>query len=295
MHADPPTPIPCQWLCRWVLCAVLSLSCAAAWGEVYRAQDESLGTVFEALSGPLGVAVVVSRQVAGKRVSGAFDFVAPQQVLEALALQEALIWHRDRQAMYVYEAAEIRSSAVVLRHIPVSRLRSLLHGAGLDESRYPLRQSGERMFYVSGPPSYVDRVLRLAQLMDRQRVEPPVQAFGVVTVLNHYVEDRQVGSGADEQTVPGMVTRIEAQLARKRKSLLADKRFAVIAYPDTNSLMIKGTPAQVKLIKQWVGELDVPSTDEIGDELQTGPALLTAAQQERVQRAFVPPSRDLSP
>ena len=291
MHADPPATMTCHW----VLCAVLSLSCAAAWGEVYHAQDESLGPVFEALSGSLGVAVVVSRQVAGKRVSGAFDFVAPQQVLQELVLQEGLILHCDRQAVYLYDATEIRSSAVVLRHIPVSRLRSLLHGAGLDESRYPLRESGESMFYVSGPPSYVNRVLRLAQLMDRQRVEPPVQAFGVVTVINHYVEDRQAGSGADEQTVPGTVTRIEALLAPKRKSLLADKRFSVIAYPDTNSLMIKGTPAQVKLIKQWVGELDVPSTDEIGDELQTGPALLTAAQQERVQRAFVPLSRDLSP
>lgn len=295
MHADPPATISCHWLCRWALCAVLLLSCAAAWGEVYHAQDESLGTVFEALSGPLGMAVVVSRQVAGKRVSGAFDFVAPQQVLQELVLQEGLILYRDRQAVYLYDATEIRSSAVVLRHIPVSRLRSLLHGAGLDESRYPLRESGERMFYVSGPPSYVARVLRLAQLMDRPRVRPPVQAFGVVTVLNHYVEDRQVGSGADEQTVPGMVARIEALLARKRNSLLADKRFAVIAYPDTNSLMIKGTPAQVKLIKQWVAELDVLSTDEIGDEPQTVPALLTAAQQERVQRAFVPLSRDLSP
>ncbi|WP_371319348.1 secretin N-terminal domain-containing protein [Pseudomonas sp. B6002] len=237
---------------------MLLLCCAAAWGEVYQTQDASLGSVLNALSGPLGVAVVVSRQVDRKRVSGSFDFAAPEQVLEALARQEGLIWHRDRQALYLYEAAEIRRSAVVLRHISVSRLRSLMQGTGLDESRFPLRESGQRMFYVSGPPSYVDRVLRLAQLMDRQPAKVPEQAFGVVAVLHHFVADRKSGAGADEPTVPGMNSMIETLLVRNRKHLLADKGFAVIAYPDINSLLVRGTPAQVKLIKQWVAELDVP-------------------------------------
>lgn len=295
MQADPAATMSCHWLCRWGLCAVLSLSCAAAWGEVYQAQDESLGTVFDALSGPLGVAVVASRQVDRKTVSGTFDFAAPERVLEDLAREEGLIWHRDRQALYLYDAAEIRVSAVVLRHISVSRLRGLMQGAGLDESRFPLREGGERMFYVSGPPSYVDQVLRLAQLMDRQRVERPLQALGVVTVLHHFVADRQFGAGVNSRTVPGMVSMIETLLARKQKGLLADKRFAVIAYPDTNSLMIKGTPGQVKLITQWVAELDVPPEDGRADELQAGPALLTAAQEERVQRAFMRVGRDLSP
>lgn len=260
MHADSAATMTCHRLCRWALCVVLLLSCAAAWGDEYQAQEESLGTFFNALLGPLGVAVVVSRRVERKRVSGTYDFAAPEQVLEALARQEGLIWHRDRQTLFLYEAAEIRSSAVVLRHISVSKLRSLMQGAGLDEPRFPLRDGGQRMFYVSGPPSYVDRVLQMAQLMDRRAVKTPVQAqaFGVVEVLHHFVADRQAGTGADKPVVPGMVSMIEALLARKQKSLLADKGFAVIAYPDTNSLLVRGTPAQVRLVKQWVAELDVP-------------------------------------
>jgi type III secretion protein C len=38
-------------------------------GESYEAQDESLHTVFTALSVPLGTSIVVSRAVARKRLS----------------------------------------------------------------------------------------------------------------------------------------------------------------------------------------------------------------------------------
>ena len=264
MHADFLATTPCLWPCRRLLLAALfaalvSVS-ALAWGELYVAQDESLHTVFTALSEPLGLAIVVSREVARKRLSVALDFDTPQQALEALALQHGLIWYSDGQALYVYDAGEAKSSAVTLRHISVDRLRVLMRRSGLDESRYPLRESGARTFYVSGPPNYVDQVLRLAQLMDRQRAELRVgtQAFSVVQVLNTDVADRRYGTSDRPVTVPGMASMIETLLASEHKGLLADKSLGVIAYPDSNSLLIKGKPAQVSFVQKLVAELDIP-------------------------------------
>lgn len=260
MYADFPLTMPRLRLCRWLLFALWALAGAQAWGEPYRAQDESLHTVFTALSIPLGVPIVVSREVARKRVSGEFDLEAPQASLEALALQHGLIWHSDGQALHVYDAGEAKSSAVALRHISVERFIGLMGRSGLDETRHPLRKSGERTFYVSGPPNYVDRVLHLAQLMDRQRAELRVgaQVFGVVQVLNSHVADREYAMGEDKITIPGMASLLETLLAGERNGPLADRSLGVIPYPDTNSLLIKGKPAQVRLIEQLVAELDRP-------------------------------------
>ncbi|UII74387.1 type III secretion system outer membrane ring subunit SctC [Pseudomonas sp. HN11] len=244
----------------WLLLVVLLLGSGLARGDLYQAQDESLHTVFTALSEPMGLPIVVSHEVARKRLSAALDLGAPQQTLEALAQQQGLIWYSNGQALYVYDAGEAKSSAVTLRHISVDRLRSLMRRSGLDESRYPLRESEGRTFYVSGPPNYVDQVLRLTQLVDRQRSELRVgtQSFGVVQVFNTDVADRQYGTSDNPVTLPGMASMIETFLASEHKGLLADKSLGVIAYPDSNSLLIKGKPAQVSFIQKLVAELDIP-------------------------------------
>ena len=267
MYADSPTTMAAHRLCRWLFYAVLMLGCASARGETYQARGESLHTFFSALSLPLGLPVVVSRAAARQRVDGTYDFSRAQQVLEAVAEQHHLIWYSDGQVLYLYAADEAKSSAVTLRHISVSRLREFMRRSGLDESRYPLRESGGRMFYVSGPANYVDQVLHLTQLMDRQRAALRVgqQAFGVVQVLNTHVADREYVMGEKKVNVPGMASLIETVLSREQQApaqrppgLLADKSLAVIPYPDTNSLLIKGKPAQVRFIEQLVAELDVP-------------------------------------
>ncbi|MGR3886024.1 type III secretion system outer membrane ring subunit SctC [Pseudomonas sp. 1152_12] len=267
MTINSPAMISRRGLHRWLLCFALLLAIAPALGERYQARDESLHTFFTALSVPLGVPVVVSREVARRTLSGAFDLGAAQQTLEVVAEQHGLIWYSDGQVLYLYAAGEAKSSAVALRHISVDRLRGFMRRSGLDESRYPLRESGERTFYVSGPPNYVDQVLHLAQLMDRQRTEVRVgtQTFGVVQVFNTDVADRQYVIGGDKVNVAGMASMIEAVLASEQKngtqrpvSLLADKSLVVIAYPDSNSLLIKGKPAQVKVIEELVAELDKP-------------------------------------
>ncbi|WP_455930149.1 type III secretion system outer membrane ring subunit SctC [Pseudomonas fluorescens] len=265
-HQEQP-PMSYPRLCRWLLCCAVLWANVPAWGESYQARDESLHTFFTALSLPLGLPVVVSREVARKRLTGTFDLEAAQHTLVTVAEQQGLIWYSDGQVLYVYGAGEAKSSAVALRHIPVERLRGFMRRSGLDESRYPLRESGARTFYVSGPPNYVDQVLHLAQLMDRPRSEVRVgkQAFGVVQVFNTHVADRQYVMGDEQVNVPGMATIIENLLAIEQRDatqrppgLLADKSLLVMAYPDSNSLLIKGNPVQVKAIEELVAELDKP-------------------------------------
>lgn len=260
MYADSIKTMPSLWLCRWLLLVMLMLVAALAWGETYEARDDSLHTVFTALSVPLGLPVVVSREVARKRISADLDFAAPQQTLEALALKQGLIWYGDGQVLYLYDASEAKSSAVGLRHITVEKLRALMRRSGLDESRHPLRASGGQTFYVSGPPNYVDQVLRLAQMMDRPTLDlrAGAQAFGMAQVFNSHVADRQYGPSDKPVKVPGMASLIETLLASEHEGMLADKSLGVIAYPDTNSLLIKGKPAQVSFIQKLVAELDVP-------------------------------------
>lgn len=211
------------------------------------------------------------------------------------------------EVLQPYAADDARSSAVVLRHISVNRLRGVMRRAGLDEPRYPLREHGGRTFYVTGPSSYVDRVLRLAQLMDRppRKVPERTPAFGVVKVINVLVDDHLQGAGANKVHVPGMASMIEARLSQAQKDQLADGRLALMAYPDTNSLLIKGPPAQVKVIEKWVAELDValplndasPGPADVGvDALPwIGPPQLTAAQHELVRRAFLRANPDFPP
>jgi type III secretion protein C len=249
-----------------LFCLVL-LGSPCAFGEPYQARDESLHTFFTALSLPLGQPIVVSQAAARKRISGAFDFDSAQPLLESVARQRGLIWYSDGQVLYLYDADEAKSSVVTLRHISVDILRGFMRRSGLDEARYPLRASGARMFYVSGPPNYVDHVLRLAQLMDRQRAELRMgpQRIGVVQVLNTHVADREYEMGDRTITVPGMASMIEKLLAVEQESvpqgqsgLLGDTDISVLAYPDTNSLLIKGKPEQVSFIESLVAELDVP-------------------------------------
>ncbi|MFL1548271.1 type III secretion system outer membrane ring subunit SctC [Pseudomonas sp. D47] len=267
MSIDSTAMISYHGLHRWLLCLALLLAITPALGENYQARDESLHTFFTALSVPLGVPIVVSREVARRTLSGSFDLGAAQQTLEAVAEQQGLIWYSDGQVLYLYGAGEAKSTAVALRHISVDRLRGFMRRSGLDESRYPLRESGARTFYVSGPPNYVDQVLHLAQLMDKQRAQMRVgkQTFGVVQVFNTHVADRQYAMGGDKVNVPGMASMIETVLASEQKndkqrppSLLADKSLVVMAYPDSNSLLIKGKPDQVKVIEELVAELDKP-------------------------------------
>ncbi len=291
---------------RWMLGWLLMLNALPALGESYLAWDESLQGLVTRLAVPLGQPIVVSKLAAGKRITGQFDLGNAQTVLETVASQHGLIWYSDGQVLHLYDASEAKSSGVTLRHITVDRLREAMRRSGLDEARHPLRKAGPRLFYVSGPANYVDHVMRLAQLMDRRRPvrRQDLQRVGLVQVINADVADQQYGMAEQKTSVPGMATLVERRLAELGRK--AGAGAAVIAYPQVNSLLIKGSEQQLRLIRELVTQMDVPigpvetspggqafektalappaDFNAIPDQIISTP--LSADQYERVRRAF---------
>lgn len=286
------------------LCCVLPVTALAAparEGEGYVARQESLRTFFDALSAPLGKPIVLSKAAARRTITGEFALAEPQQTLERIARQMALIWYSDGQSLYVYEAAEAKSTVVSLSTITVEKLNGFLRRSGLLDARYPLRNDGLRTFYVAGPPIYVDLVLQAARFMDTQSADLQLgqQRIGVINLHNTFVGDRQYELRDQKITIPGMATAIEALLAGETRGVetaisqesgrggrmpdfplqglgspesapgepdaprivardLAAGNIRVVAYPDTNSLLVKGLPEQVRFIENLAAALDEP-------------------------------------
>ncbi|MBT2339718.1 MULTISPECIES: type III secretion system outer membrane ring subunit SctC [Pseudomonas] len=286
------------------LSLLLWLGPFAVQADVYsfEAREQSARTFFSELSGPLGRPVIVSKVAAAKRIGGTFDLRTPQQTFERISTQMGLIWYSDGQAIYLYDASEIKSSMASLQTLTVVKLLGFLKQAGLHDARYPLRHDGLRTFHVSGPPIYVDLVLQAAQLMDNQRSELLLgkQQIGVIQVRNTFVSDRKYELRDDKVTIPGLATVIEALLRgeqhevepsvaqaspqRSRGAMpafplqglantpsehdptaprilareVAAGNIRVVAYPDTNSLLVKGLPEQVRFIENLVNALDTP-------------------------------------
>lgn len=278
------------------LCALpMTLPAAAAvssQSQGYVARQESLRTFFDALSSELGKPVVVSKAVAKRTITGEFSLQAPQQTLQRIARQMALIWYTDGQTYYIYEASEAKSTVISLNTITVEKLAGFLRRSGLQDGRYPLRNDGLRTFYVSGPPIYVDLVMQAAQFMDNQSADLQLgrQRIGVINLRNTFVGDRKYELRGKSITIPGIASVIENLLKGEQRGLesvvkegarmpnfpvselsttpggadsprvvardLAAGNIRIVAYPDTNSLLVKGLPEQVRFIENLVAALD---------------------------------------
>lgn len=297
---------------RWIFLSLLSVCLStvsllvpvAARADVYtfEAREQSARTFFSELSGSLGKPVIVSKAAATKRIGGTFDLRTPQQTFERISVQMGLIWYSDGQAIYLYDASEIKSAMASLQTLTVAKLLEFLKQSGLHDARYPLRTDGLRTFHVSGPPIYVDLVLQAAGLMDNQRSELLLgkQQIGVIHVRNTFVNDRLYELRDDKVTIPGLATVIEALLRGEKHEVetsvaqapeprargampvfpleglastaseqdptaprviareVAAGNIRVVAYPDTNSLLVKGLPEQVRFIENLVNALDTP-------------------------------------
>lgn len=284
--------------------AVLLLLPFAAQADVYdfEVREQSARTFFSELSGSLGKPVIVSKAAAAKRISGTFDLRNPRQTFERISARMGLIWYSDGQAIYLYDAPEIKSSMVSLQTLTVARLQAFLERSGLHDARYPLRHDALRTFHVSGPPMYVDLVVQAAGMMDNQRSELLLgkQQIGVIQVRNTFVSDRKYELRDDKVTIPGLATVIEDLLRGEKREVepsvaqapaqrpqglmpafpleglatnpsdqdpaapriiardMAAGNIRVVAYPDTNALLVKGLPEQVRFIENLVSALDTP-------------------------------------
>lgn len=289
--------LSCSLAPLWLGAVLFTLPVAAATNvDGYVAREQGARVFFTELSGPLGKPVIVSKAAAAKRISGEFDLSSAQRTFERISAQMGLIWYSDGQTIYLYDASESKSSIASLHTLTVTRLQAFLQRSGLQDSRYPLRHDGLRTFHVSGPPIYVDLVLQAARLLDDQRSEllSGKQQIGVIQVRNTFVSDRKYELRDEKVTIPGMATVIEMLLRGEQAAVepsvqkTADEAMAtfpleglastdadplapriiarevaagnirVVAYPDTNSLLVKGLPEQVRFIENLVAALDTP-------------------------------------
>ncbi len=278
-----------------------------AGAEGYIANKDGLKIFFDALSSRLGKPVIVSKLAARKQISGEFDFSHPQALLEQISQQLGLIWYHDGQAIYVYDASEMRNSVMSLRNTSFSALNNFLRNSKLHDQRYALRgDDNSGTFYVSGPPVYVDLVLNSAKFMDEQ----PETAGGsektaVIRLSNTFVGDRTYELRGEKVTIPGIATVIDqllhgtnqrggrdaqpqvlnlvpeampapsmpefnmenigvrgmdyqprSSLAEALRAEAGSGTINVIANPDTNSLLVKGSARQVQLVTNLVTALD---------------------------------------
>jgi type II secretory pathway component GspD/PulD (secretin) len=303
----------------------------------YVARKDSLRTFFNALSARLKKPVIVSQKASRKQISGDFDLANPQALLESIATRVGLIWYHDGQTIYVYDAAEIRSAMIASPNGSLAMLNEFLRKAGLYDRRYPLRNGGgSGLFYVSGPPIYVELVENATRFLGKQHSGDGLGKLRieVVRLENTFVVDRTLSVRDSQVTVPGIATVIEqllrdeqiavdirveneltpgepvdsasspslsslssqspsqsqhtrnstemppfpsdgaAQMQTRTRTVLPypppvttalpprhasgdPEKIRVIAYRDTNSLLIRGTQEQVDFIKHLIAKLDI--------------------------------------
>lgn len=120
-------------------------------GSGFVAKDDSLRTFFDAMALQLKEPVIVSKMAARKKITGNFEFHDPNALLEKLSLQLGLIWYFDGQAIYIYDASEMRNAVVSLRNVSLNEFNNFLKRSGLYNKNYPLRGDNRKgTFYVSG-------------------------------------------------------------------------------------------------------------------------------------------------
>lgn len=255
----------------------------------YVAKNESIQGLFSAAASEAKKPIILSRLAQKKTVTGDFDLSNPLGFLDFISGEIGLAWYDDGQTIYVYDNSELKNAVVVLRATTLPTLIEFLETTGLYTKRYPIRgESKNNVFYVAGPPAYIDLVVNAAAYLDDlyKNVDLNKQRISVIKLQHTFVSDRKIKVRDQEILVPGIGRVIEAILSNDRRELItldpvastaagvekdktakpADKQqsvndtsqIKVIPYPDTNSLLIKGTQEQIELIQALVAQLDIP-------------------------------------
>ncbi|EMD9158720.1 type III secretion system secretin MxiD [Shigella flexneri] len=259
----------------------------------YVAQSDRVGSFFERFSALLNYPIVVSKQAAKKRISGEFDLSNPEEMLEKLTLLVGLIWYKDGNALYIYDSGELISKVILLENISLNYLIQYLKDANLYDHRYPIRGNiSDKTFYISGPPALVELVANTATLLDKQvsSIGTDKVNFGVIKLKNTFVSDRTYNMRGEDIVIPGVATVVERLLNNGKalsnrqaqndpmppfnitqkvsedsndfsfssvtnSSILED--VSLIAYPETNSILVKGNDQQIQIIRDIITQLDI--------------------------------------
>lgn len=191
-----------------VSCIADMQSMVNAQNSGYVASQESIKGVFDALSPGLQRSVILSKQASKKKVSGQFDLDNPLSTLKDITTQMALIWYDDGQAIYIYDADEMKKQIITLENGTFSELKDYLQEAGLYDQRYPLRSDRKgKTIYLSGPPVYIEIVSHSAQFLDTKNAGTWAESnVEVMPLYNSFVEDRHYTFRNEKMTIPGVAT-----------------------------------------------------------------------------------------
>ncbi|WP_181012860.1 type III secretion system outer membrane ring subunit SctC [Citrobacter amalonaticus] len=262
--------------------------------NTYVARDKGVDYLFKALSSKLQKPIIASAKAKKYSVTGNFDLAKPLEALTRVTADLGLISYFDGSIFYVYEASEATTAVVQLSRRNFSDLVSFLRQNSLYDSRYPLRMNyNAESLYISGPPKYVDIITAIASLMqDNPDEDLQQQVIETIKLRHAFVDDRGYAYRERNITVPGIATVINTMLSssNKPKEIAAARKSVennsetgtssaplgqsarfersdydelndnvkVVAFTGRNSVIVKGTRAQVNMIKDLIASLDVP-------------------------------------
>ncbi|WP_429522671.1 type III secretion system outer membrane ring subunit SctC [Paraburkholderia youngii] len=173
------------------------------------ANDVSIETLLNALSGQMNRPIVASEKVRKKRITGEFDLAHPRALLRQLSVRMALLDYDDGSAIYLYDNSEIKNAMVSMERATVQNLRTFARATDLYDSRFPIRGADlGGAFYVTGAPIYVNLVTAAARYLDQLNLnnETEKQVVKVVHLQNSFVEDRTYDLRDRQVDIPGMAT-----------------------------------------------------------------------------------------
>ncbi len=262
----------------------------------YVARQENLRSFFGAVSAHLGKSIIVSKLAAGKQISGNFDLsigdivskVSRQLGLVTYYDGNAIYIYDASETKNSVIKLKNASPKVLTQFLKKSGLadpRYPLRGDGVDT----FYLSGPPIYIdlVTQAAQFIDS--QDDEKLDNQRVE-------VIKLNNTFVTDRAYTRRDEDIVIPGIATIVERLLdagvpsgrapqQRKKESSAAGLldasinapvtemvlqqsnddvpmklpqagKISVIAYPETNSLLVKGTVEQIRFVRNLVETLD---------------------------------------
>lgn len=260
----------------------------------YIAHDKGVDYLFKALSSVMKKPIITSAKAKKNSVTGDFDLTRPVETLTKVADDLGLIWYFDGSMFYIYDASEATSSMVQFSRRNFADLLTYLRENSLFDSRFPLKMNySANTIYVAGPPKYVGIITAIATLMqDNPDEDLQQQVIETIKLRHAFVDDRSYVYREHSVVIPGIATAINnlltetnrpkeiavarqpveshpetgtsevsfGQSARFEQSDLDDltNNVKVVSFTGRNSLMVKGTRAQVNMIKDLIASLDVP-------------------------------------
>lgn len=253
---------------------------------VYRSKDESVKGLLEAIGSSLKKPVIVSKAAMLKKISGEFVISNPDMLLDKISGILGLSWYFDGQSIYVYDGAENKNIIITLKNINYSYLQRFLSKSGLLDKKYPIKGDDlSNTFYLSGPPIYIDLIKKVVITLDQNQDNSINEKVVAIPLQHSFTEDRHYKYREDVIVIPGMARVISTLLlnsngatkaksenladAKKNNSLAIpevnalvakkpDGFFSISSDPNTNSLLVQGTPEQILFVQKLVAMLDKP-------------------------------------